>query len=191
MVEALALKISKYLVLVQAAEEDDQEVIAYGMFHILSSALQIGILVVFAIIFDVLLEITAYAFCFTSLKRYIGGTHATKHWMCLWGFTFLAFVSCFICGIVPYYFIPYATVAATTIMLVLIMLKAPVPHPNNPKSKEKLKKLRKISISFSLIQFSVILLGCIFLPESASLYLFCGAMGGLTSSITLLLPMPS
>lgn len=191
MIEEIANKISMYCVQLDAAKDDDREIIAFGLFHILSSLLQIILLFVFALALDMPFEITAYVVGFTSLKRYIGGAHARKHWLCLWGFTFLCFTSCFICCLLPPHLRSHVAVLAAIVMLLLVVIRAPVPHPNNPKSTERLKKLRKISITNALIQFSVIIIGCLFCESRMELYLLCVAIGGLSAATTLILPMPS
>lgn len=191
MIEDIANKISIYCVKLQPDRVDDKEIIAFGLFHILSSLLQIALLITVGLVFDILLEITAYTVGFTSLKRYIGGAHAHKHWICLWGFTFLSSTCCFVCLLLPPYICTYAAVLAAFIMLLFVLMKAPVPHPNNPKSMEKLKKFRKISISIALLQFIIIILGCLLLADQLGLFILCGAMGGLSATLTLILPMPS
>lgn len=189
MIETFSDNISRYLVSIGAAKEEDREVVAYGLFHILSSALQVFVLVVAGLLLNSLTEFVAYVVCFTSLKRYIGGAHANKHWICLLGFTLMACISYFICRLIPEIFIPHVTIALSSFMVALVIDKAPAAHPDVPMTSAKTKRMRKISIYLSLIQFSAILLSSLILPKLAGLYILCGATGGLSAAVTLILPM--
>ena len=191
MVEALAQRFSGYLVSIQATNEDDREIVSYGLFHIFSGALQIAILAITGLLFGILPQIIAYTICFGCLKRYAGGVHANRHWVCLWGFTLLANLSCLICSLLSSYLRLHASIAVCTMTLLIILMKAPVTHPNNPKPAHKLKKLRRITVSIAFIQLTIILAASFIAPERAHAYILCGSAGGLTAAVTLLLPMPA
>lgn len=190
MTELLAQRISQYLVSVGAAKEEDKEIISYGIFNFLSSATQIAVLILTGLLLGILPQIIIFAGCFGSLKRYIGGAHASRHWTCLWEFTLLANAGCLGCALVPDNLKQGIAVAAAAVMLVLVLLKAPVTHPNNPKSASRLKKIRAIAVKLAICQFALISAISLFAGEQACIYALCGSAGGLTAAVTLLIPIP-
>ena len=190
-VEALARRFSCYLTSIHAEAEDDREVIEYGLFNIFSGILQILFLALSAFVFGLVPEVLVYTVFFGTLKRYAGGAHANRHWVCLWGFTALAIGSSVICSIVSTYVMPHAAIIAAFATLLIVLVKAPVMHPNNPKSPKRLRKFRGIAVAIAVTQFTVLLGLSLFAPEQIHVITFCASTGGLTAAVTLLLPMPS
>lgn len=190
MVEALAKRFSGYLVSIRVTDEENREIVSYGLFHIFSSALQLTILAITGLLFGMTPQIIAYTIFFGSLKRYAGGAHANRHWVCLWGFTLLANASCFLCFLISIQMRWYGSITAASITMLIVLIKAPVTHPNNPKPAHKLIKLRRLSIMIGFIQLTVIVTASFIAPEQAYISILCGSVGGLTAAVTLLLPMP-
>jgi accessory gene regulator B len=181
---SMAEKISRYFVLHGAAKEDDREVLAFMLFQWIALIQQSLALIAVAVILKSIPQMIAFVICFVSIKRYAGGTHIDKHWLCLCSSTALAAVVCLLCKWIT--LPPYIVVGASVVTLALVLLRAPVIHPNNPKPERRRKKMRKTSIVIASIQCALIIAGCFFLPTMA----LPGAIGGLAASITLILPMP-
>jgi accessory gene regulator B len=134
MTERLTDRISRYCVLHGMAKEDDREVLAYVLFSLFAVVQQILALAAVAVVLNVVPQTVAFTLCFASLKRYAGGAHANKHWTCLTIYTALTAAVCLVCKLIM---VPtYAAVIALIITLVLVIIRAPVIHPNNPKSKK-------------------------------------------------------
>jgi len=190
-VEALANKISIYLVSVKAAKEEDREIIAFGLFHIFANVFQIFILVIMALYFNAIPQITAFTLFFGSLKRYIGGAHASRNWICIIISTVMVFSAYLLSAIIPISCFTYVSAISSVVTLLLVLLKAPVMHPNNPKSANKLKKYRKIAITVAIIQLAALLSGCFLKSELARIICLCGSLGGLFAALSLIPPMPS
>ncbi|MDL2248937.1 accessory gene regulator B family protein [Tyzzerella sp. OttesenSCG-928-J15] len=190
MLEVLTYRISAYLVSVQAANMEDQEIIAYGLFHILASIQQVLILAVLSVVFKMAAEIFCYAICFTTLKRLIGGSHAGSHWACVCGFTAMAFAVCFVCLNLPPDTVFFFTMLLAFVMVTLVVIKAPIPHPKNPLSDKKRAKIRKQAIGVALAQFFAICIAIFILPERMHVFALCGAVGSGSAALTLILPMP-
>jgi hypothetical protein len=94
---------------------------------------------------------------------------------------------CLLCKLVD---IPsYAAIGASIIALALVLLRAPVIHPNNPKSQKSCKSMRKVSIYIAAIQLALIVTGSAFWP-AVEAWLLPGALGGLGAAVALVLPMP-
>lgn len=190
MTERMARRLSRYLVREGHADPEKRELLEYGIFHIVSTIFHVLMLLAAGFIFGILPGVAAYSVCFCSLKRYIGGAHASTHWACLWGFTGAALAGAalglMIAGTVT---APYAPVVLTVVTLALILWRAPVIHPNAPKnSKEKLRRFKGRALAIAAVQLAAVSL-------CAALRLFpelcaCGSVGGLCASVTLLLPLP-
>jgi len=190
MIEKLAQKISRYFVSMQVASEDNREVIAYGLFHILSDAIQIIVLVITAWLFKNPLYILAFTLHFISLKGYAGGAHAKYHWSCLFSFTAIAQGICVFCQWFPWDLTPFLPVSMSALALLLVIYKAPVVHPNNPKPVRKIKQFRKLAILVAITQLILILTACLIFPEGIG-YILAGSFGELSAAITLILPISS
>lgn len=188
MTEKFAQQISNYLVSIQIASADNREIIAYGLFHILSSGIQIIILIATTWLFKNPLQILAFTLCFTSLKCYAGGVHARKHWSCLMTFTVMAQTICLLCRCFSQNMALYLAIPVSALALVIIVWKAPVTHPNNPKPKRKRKRYRKLAILIATIQLAFTTIICLFFPTGIGI-IFSGTLGELSAAITLILPM--
>lgn len=180
-VHALAARFARYLVARGVTGGDDAEVVEYGVFHILSSALQLTILLVPALLLGIAPEMAAFTLCFMSLKQYAGGAHAEKHWVCVAGFTALAFGMVYAGRLLSH--ISGLAVMISALGFILVLLKAPAPHYNNPKTKAELRMLRKKAISVAAVQLVLVSLA---LPEWAAVFRMCSACGGTSAAVSLL-----
>jgi len=190
MIEKLAQKISRYFVSMQVASEDNREVIAYGLFHILSDVIQIIVLIITAWLFKNPLYILAFTLCFISLKGYAGGAHAKYHWSCLLSYTVIAQGICIFCHWSPWDLALYLPVIISALSLLLVIYKAPVVHPNNPKPVRKRKQFRKLAIFVATAQLILISIACLLFPEGIG-YISAGSLGELSAAVTLVLPISS
>jgi accessory gene regulator protein AgrB len=181
---SLANRISRYFVLHGAAKEDDGEVLAFMLFQIFAIIQQTLALIAVAVVLDSFPQMLAFTICFVSIKRYAGGSHIDKHWLCLSVSTGLAAAVCLLCKFVA---LPsYVAVIASLAALALVVIRSPVIHPNNPKPERRRKIMRKTSIVIAFVQCALIFAGCFLWPVIA----LVGAIGGLAASVTLILPMP-
>ena len=188
MLQRLADRISHILVSSGAASEGDREIMAFGWYRILSNILQYGILLASSLMLGIASEIMAYTCMFALLKRYAGGAHAQNPTVCLVLTSALPYISYGSCRLVPAFVSPYAAMGLSLITLGIILLRAPVAHPKNPKKPGRLKKLRKASVRIASAQSALIALCVWLLPDRAMLYVLCGAAGGLSAGVSLLLP---
>lgn len=188
MTEKIAHRIALYFEQQGVVEPAKRDLAEYGIFHFLSSALHITFLIVAGKLCSVLLETTVFCLCFCTIKHYIGGAHAKKHWVCLWGFTFLStFTSVSISHLNSVELSVLAAPIISITALGIILLRAPVLHSNSPKyPRQKLKEFRRKGIMISCIQFVVI---CLLTCNSQPVLALCGSAGSMAASVSLLLPM--
>ena len=191
MTEKLAYKLSICFVKNDIIPEDKRELLEYSVFHILSSILHVLLLLAAGIVFSLVFEIAVFALFFCSLKRYIGGAHATKHRTCLLSFTLLALAGAWFGSLfseIPA--LRCLPVILTVTAALLILWKAPVLHPNAPRRNvQALKKFKKKAAYIAAIQIITALAVCLFRGFLSPL-LFSGSLGSISAAITLLLPVP-
>jgi accessory gene regulator protein AgrB len=182
--ERISDKLSRYFVLHGAAKEDDREVLAFMFFQIISLAQQVAALIIVAAVLDAFAHIAAFALFFASVKRYAGGAHADKHWVCLTVSTSLAAAAGLIGKLADVPF--YITLALPVAAFALVLLRAPVIHPNNPKPERRKKKMRKVSVCIAAAQCGIIAIGVMLFPAVT----LSAAVGGFAAAFTLILPVP-
>jgi accessory gene regulator protein AgrB len=166
-------------------KEDDREVLSYMVFQLFAVAQQILALATVALLLNAIPQTIAFTLFFAVLKCYAGGAHANKHWPCLTIFTGLAVAVCLLCKLTA--FPPYTVIAASAVTLVLVLLRAPIIHPNNPKPPRIRKQMRKISIAIAAVQLTLIVVVSILWSVVA----LPAALGGLLAAVALVLPMPT
>lgn len=192
MTEKLAHRLAMYFEAQNAVCSDKLDLLEYGIFHFVSSLLHILFLLVAGILLSALAEITVFCLCFCTLKHYIGGAHAQKHWVCLWGFTLLAALSAVVVRYLDSVGLPaWVAPLASAATLLIILFRAPILHPNSPMcNPNKLAKFRKKAIGITLVQF-VIISTCLLLGGDLSMLALCGAAGGVAAAGSLLIPICS
>jgi accessory gene regulator protein AgrB len=166
-------------------EEDDREVLAFVLFQIFALMQQLIIFSAVAIVLDAFIPTFAFILFFASIKRYAGGAHAGKHWVCLTISTGLLIAVCLLSKV--FILPPYVIVSMSLATLTLVLLKAPVIHPNNPKPERRRKKMRKTSIYIAAAQCALIVTGSCIWPVTA----LPGALGGLAAAVTLVITVPT
>lgn len=144
----IAVKISEELKL----DNDNKEIIAYGMFALFHIALSIFLVIIFGLIFHVTVEALIVCFTGSILRKYSGGAHADSPGKC-------AAIGTAICigqAIVFLFLIAPVITPGLLVLLgigifplsyYLIYKLAPVDSPSKPiKKKEKKIRMKKGSI---------------------------------------------
>lgn len=142
---------------------DNKEVIAYGMFALIHMILSIGLVVIFGAIFDVLKEALIICFTGSALRKYSGGAHASSPSNCAIIGTVISVGQAMILLILFKYInsvIAIAVLGAMVFILSYYLLckLAPVDSLSKPiRTENKKNKMRKGSI-FILVAYIVIIL---------------------------------
>lgn len=189
MVERFSVYLSDELILMGAAKQEERPFLIYGLFCLFSSALQLILLLIAALLFHSLIQVALFAFSFGILKRTIGGWHANRHFTCLALFTALT-VGCTQGGkwISAGLVLPLCLVLAA-LMGIIVWCRAPVEHPNNPQKPERLVQLKHISRGIAGAQLICIGASALLLRHTAfyRLPLFA-ALGSAVAAVALLVP---
>jgi accessory gene regulator B len=81
--EKLSNNIAEKIAYELKLDKDRKDIIAYGTFALLQTALSILLVVIFGIIFNVLIEALILSFVSSILRKYSGGAHASSAGRCL------------------------------------------------------------------------------------------------------------
>jgi len=144
-------------------DNDNKEVISYGIFAIIQMLYNILLVILFGVIFNVVIESLIVSFTISILRKSSGGAHSSSPTKCLIAGTFLAISIGLISKIDIGFNINILIGIITFVWSYYIIYKlAPVDSPAKPirteKKKKRLKKSSIITLSIYLIIviFSVI-----------------------------------
>lgn len=118
----------------------------------LSILLIIGLL---CVLVDKIAESIIFMLSFIILRRQTGGYHANSHINCN-----IIFISTYLIFLIILFELPYdlqfpIIICEIVVSLVLILLLAPIEHPNSPISRSKYNRCRKNSIITLTIQCTI------------------------------------
>lgn len=189
MTERFAVYLSDTLIQIGAANREERPFLIYGLFCLLSDTIQIGILLIVALLSNMVVQMAAFTFCFGILKRTIGGWHARHHFSCLVLFTTQVIVCTQIGQRLTSLLVLPLTVMLTIIMWLLVWQVAPVEHPNNPQSPQRLAELKQISRWIASIELICITALAIWFKNILpGRYLLDAAMGAFCAAFALIVP---
>lgn len=177
------------LIAAGAAAPTQRARLVYGLFCILSGAIQICLLLLLSLLFKIVAEVAVFVIMFASLKRTIGGWHAQRHWTCLIFFTALSITCANVSRAIPRPFIAPLCAIAVVWMLVVVWRRAPVTHYNNPQTEQRIAELKIISRRIALFDFAILLIATALLRGTGYLHLvLSGALGTAAAATALLFP---
>jgi accessory gene regulator B len=149
-------------------DNDNEEIIAYGMFALIHMVLSVVLIIIFGLIFRVTIEAIIVCFAGTILRKYSGGAHASSPGKCAAIGTIIcigqALLFLFLIGpvITPGLLI-YLGIGIFTLSYYFIYKLAPVDSPAKPiRTKEKKARMKKGSI-FVLSAYIIIVMINIFI----------------------------
>lgn len=111
-----------------------------------SSIFNIFLAVLISVATNTFLPTTVFMFTFAISRQYIGGYHAKTHFGCMSILTVVLIIFSILSKNIPINFeIPISSIV-TVISIILVILFAPVEHPNKPLSDNDKIRLRKNGI---------------------------------------------
>lgn len=183
MIAKLAKSTAHFFVEKEIVSREDEEVYIYGMELLFSTLFNIILAVIISAVTLSLLETAIFLTAFISVRHCIGGYHAKTHWGCMAIFGAVLIAFAVIVKQTPDTFVIPISLASTAISFVLIMLFAPVEHPNKPLSDKEKSVLRQKGITLLSIFGAVVLILMIF-PASRRYGMYI-SLGGVTSVIAM------
>ena len=144
-------------------DNDNKEVIAYGLFALMNMALSIILIIIFGMIFHVTMEALIVCFTGSILRKYSGGAHATSPGRCTAIGTIIcigqAILFLFLIGpVITPGLLLFLGIVIFTLAYYFIYKLAPVDSPSKPiRTKEKKIRMKKGSIF--LLNVYVVIVG--------------------------------
>ena len=159
----LARKITLFFIEKGKIKEEDLDVYVYCFEMLLSTAFNLLILIIGAIITKRYYETLIFSIAFIVIRRCIGGYHSKTHFGCL-SLLMIMFISMNFLLLVNYQILNIVSMILSLICLVFISIFAPVSHPNNPIDPNKKGKMNIIAIIVSSIYSLICSLTMILIP---------------------------
>lgn len=155
----LSLKIVTQLKKRDRLQNEDEEIIAYGLFSILFNIYCFLVCVIIGLIMKQFFESITFFFTFIFIKRFAGGYHAPKEWICL----ILSSLGIFISNLLIRFCISYislniACLLVSFVLGIMICLLSPLEAENKPLDVYEIKRYKKSSIIRIIITLAVITL---------------------------------
>lgn len=179
MISKWASKITALLIRKGAINEAKAEIYTYGYECGIATALQLLLLGIMGIVLDCLMPLLVFTVFFSNTKKRIGGWHAKNHTTCFVMSTFFSVVPVKVCGLLP----KYICLLFLAVSTIIILIFAPIPHENNPKTLHELAQGRKMVVKTL----------CLFITLTLLIYVtgyrilaVQGACGMMSASVTLL-----
>ncbi len=146
MIYKTALKVAHTLDAKGYIKTEEIEIIAYGLFSVLSKLIY-GIIILFiGILFNNIIESLSFYIAFLFIKKYAGGIHASTESRCFFA-SFASIVcslSCISFGI-KFEFLGKIIISLSLALSIFIYVFAPIASEEKPLDKIELEKYAKIS----------------------------------------------
>lgn len=146
MIAKLAKSTAHFFYEKNIVKQEDEEVYAYGMELLYSSIFNILLAVLISVVANTFLQTTIFAVAFAILRQYIGGYHAKTHFGCMSILTVVLIIFSILSKHIPINSEILISIISTAVSVILVILFAPVEHPNKPLSDNDKIRLRKNSI---------------------------------------------
>lgn len=170
-------------------DQEQKEVIVYGLLGIIQFVIVLSLLLIFSSLFGTVAASLILSFSVSALRVHAGGAHLSSIWVC-------SLTGVVISVLIPTVFVLlgvqnlssnylfYITNGILLLALWIVIVKAPVDSPNKPITKpEKIKKLKRKSIIVVLIYFVI---GNFLAYKLLNVYLFCLLFGVMWQCFTML-----
>ena len=155
----LSFKIITHLEKRGLLQDEDREIIAYGLFSFIFNAYCLVLCIIIGLLLSIAVESAVFFCSFLFIRRYAGGYHAKKEWMCL----ILSTLGIFLSLLTVHYTKHYVWLKTICIILSLISgiwicLVSPLEAENKPLSRDEKKKYRFFSVIRVFVAVTAIIL---------------------------------
>jgi len=174
---------TNYLVHNQVIDEEDRDIYEYGFHSLYNNIIDIVSIVIIALSFNMVQQTVVYHISFILLRTTAGGYHTKTHLRCFIMSTTILLMSLFLIARITS---PVISIGLSCLSTILIWVKAPIEHENNPMSKEKYNRMKTLSRTLSIIFLSLVFLINIFMDVSLRWIAMSIALGMASHTILLL-----
>lgn len=157
MLPKFALDITHFLVHQKVINEEDVRVYAYGMELVLSTAINIVIILMIALLFNCYIEILLFLAPFFIFRQLIGGYHAETHFKCSLLMIFMLLSYMALLNYIKLFSSTYLVIFLVSVSFLLNHFLAPAEHPNKPLSSDDILRLRREANTAFLIFLCIII----------------------------------
>lgn len=165
--------------------EEDKEIIVYGLDALLSTLINLVIILGLGLILGQFRQTVVFLLSFASLRVFAGGYHARTRIGCT-----ATFIIIYLMGMALQYYTPVmlmkpAAISLAVISLVSVFIMAPIEHKNRPFQGNEYKNFKKISRAVAGLQTLLVITGIIFTGYEKLAYCVSLAMLGVTIVLVL------
>ena len=139
MLEKLITVSTNYLIHNQVIDEDDRDVYEYGFHTLYNNIIDIVSIVIIALLFNTVPQTIVYHVSFVLLRNTAGGYHTKTHLRCFTMSTTILITSLFV---ITWVTSPILSIGLACLSTILIWVKAPMEHENNPMSIGKYNRMK-------------------------------------------------
>lgn len=182
MIQGYSNKIANFFVKNKIIESQWEEVCSYGLELLISTVMNVLMILMISLAFGTLLEGVLFTVCFIIIRRLAGGYHADTHFGCIFIFSIVFFLNMLIVKQCSLEFSLLLSKVFGLLALCIVFFVPASEHVNRPLLQEEKEKFIKCSkVAVSIILFCIII-GNMFLAQwyslilSASLGIFVAAI---------------
>lgn len=185
----IAQNVARYFTRKQIIDDANAEIYEYGFEILLSTIVYLTVFVVLSLMTDSMVYSLLFFLSFLIVRKTAGGYHASTYLRC----HLLFFINhlLFIIGVnlYPLRYTPMTSIIVILTSAILILIFAPVAHPNRPFIKTERMRFRKLSIGYAiLLIFLAFPLSYFSMNiKSTNEYIFAFSFGLMSASISLLI----
>ena len=148
-------------------DEDKRAVIEYGVDILVSTVLTTVAILILGLLYGKIVITLIYLFVTIPIRSNGGGYHAKTHWGC----TLLQCISfTIVCGltIIMNQYVSLATLGIVYVLeILLVVLRAPAEHPNNPLDSDSKKKMKLKCLVWTVLIMAISMITFDYFPECA------------------------
>ncbi|MGI6084818.1 MAG: accessory gene regulator ArgB-like protein [Acetivibrionales bacterium] len=167
MLEKLSERFTDFLSVKGIIQEENREIYIYGFIALLSTIINIAIVLTIGITAGIFLETIIFFLMFGVLRVYCGGYHAETHISCILIFIGIYGFAMAVAKFLPVDYYVVFSLFAGTVSLLTVFLMAPIEHKNKPFIEDEYVKFKKMSRIIAALQFLLIIVFNILFPDAA------------------------
>lgn len=175
-----------YLVSHHVIEENDRDIYEYGFHAVYNNLVDVTSIIIISIMLNMIPQAIVYHIAFIPLRNTAGGYHSKTHIRCFITSTSILLVSLFAISNIT---APSISIGLASLSVILLWIKTPIEHENNPMSLKKYRHMKTISRIVSVIFLCLIILMNPLIPHSYRWITMSLALGMVSHSALMVMAM--
>lgn len=166
-------------------KEENKEIIVYGIDALLSTLINVVIVVGLGLILKLFLPTVVFLISFAVLRVFAGGYHAKTRIGCTASFLTIYLAGMTLQQYTPDIFVKPVTIGLAAISFASVFILAPVEHPNRPYQGNDYQVFKRMSRIIVILQTLLVIAGTFFMGYENLAYCISLAMLGVTIILAL------